>query len=475
MKKILWAVTILSLVALGFAAWVRFAPLYVQPPSIVLIVVDTLRADYLGCYGFDGEISPNIDELAAESILFERCSAQAPWTTPSMASMMTSLLPQAHGVALAADDPRDYKVWRSQWTPAIPETAVTLAEALNEEGYRTGAFVANPFIARGLGFEQGFDSFDASATKVRSRPASAVLEPAEAWLEDAMGSSRPFFLYLHLMDVHGPYLSPDLDYHAVWESAGLGPPQRLTNTEFDHIQPYLRRPKWTRGVDGRQLRTWRGRYAAGVHEADRHLGPFFERLRGARRWPNTVVVVTSDHGEELFDHGSWDHGFSLYEHQLHVPLLIRLPDGGRRGVRVPDLVRLVDLFPTLMEIAGGETPATAAGDDLGRLVRSSPGARTPRTAFASGIKGRPLRSSVNDGRYKLIASAEGGDARLFDLDADPGEHENIVRERTETVRDLQRLLLDALMRIAATAPPPSEAVELSDEQVEQLKELGYVE
>ena len=467
------AATIIGVV--GLRAYTRLAPIYLEPPSIILIVVDTLRADYLGCYGFDGDVSPRIDELAAESVLFENCSSQAPWTTPSMASMMTSLLPQAHGVALSPEDPREFHEWRRQRTSAVPESAVTLAEALRDRGYRTGAFVSNAFLSPDLGFSQGFEVFDDSAAKNRGRAAPEVLEPAGRWLDTALGSRHPFFLYIHLMDVHGPYDSPEGDFNAVREGPGLGEDRKLSIKEFDRIQPYLRHPQWTRMRHGKKLRTWRGRYAAGVHAADGHLGHMLRRLRQEERWQNTVVVLTADHGEALFDHGGWDHGFSLFKHQLHVPLLIRYPGGERGGTRVSDVVRLVDLMPTLLKIAEAEVPSKVAGADLAPLTRLTAGVEAPRSVFASSIKNRPGRSSVTVGRYKLIADADGGNTRLFDLVSDPGELHDIAPVRSDVVRDLKVELLDELMNIAANAPAPEATVELTDEEVEQLRELGYVQ
>jgi len=452
----------------GFRTYVRYAPIHLEPPSIILIVVDTLRADYLGCYGFDGDVSPAIDELAAESVLFENCSSQAPWATPSLASMMTSLLPQAHGVGLSAEAPREYRKWLRQRTPAVPDSAVTLAEVLRERGYRTGAFVANPLLSNDFGFSQGFEVYDDSAAKEGRREAPAVLEPAGRWLDSALDSRHPFFLYIHLMDVHGPYDSPEGHFFAVSGSPSLGEDRQLSIREFDRIQPYLRRPQWTRMRHGKMLRTWRGRYAAGVRAADVHLGHLLRRLRSEERWPNTVVVLTADHGEELFDHGGWDHGLSLYQHQLHVPLLIRFPGGERGGRRVGDVVRLVDLMPTVIEIAGAEVPPHVAGADLAPLVRLTTRVEPPRTVFASSIKNRPGRSSVTAGRYKLIANADGRDTRLFDLHSDPAELLDIAPVRPDVVRDLKLRLLDELMNIAANAPAPSPetTAELDDTEVE---------
>jgi arylsulfatase A-like enzyme len=225
---------------------------------------------------------------------------------------------------------------------------------------------------------------------------------------------------------------------------------------------------------GKKLQTWRGRYAAGVHAADGHLGPLLRRLRNEARWQNTVVVLTADHGEALFDHGGWDHGFSLYKHQLHVPLLIRYPRGEHGGTRVSDVVRLVDLMPTLITIADAEVPTSIAGADLTPLTRLSSGVEAPRTVFATSIKNRPGRSSITVGRYKLIGDPDGDNTRLFDLVSDSGELIDIAPVRPDVVRDLKVRLLDELMNIAANAPPPQATTEPTDEEVEQLRELGYI-
>jgi arylsulfatase A-like enzyme len=434
-------------------------------------VVDTLRADYLGCYGFDGDISPNIDAFADESFVFTGCHSQAPWTTPSVASMMTSMLPDLYGVGLPEDAPRDHREWRRQWSPAIPDSATTLAERLHASGYRTAAFVANPFLIGGLGFDQGFGIFDTRRARAPDRSAQRLFEDSAEWLDEALGARAPFFLYLHLMDVHGPYTAHQRDYFAVRNSPGLGPDHRLSNDEFDRIQPYLRKPDWAKQPEARFVRTWRARYAAGVRAADRQIGAFLDRLRTHPRWANTVVILTSDHGEELFDHGNWDHGFSLYEHQLQVPLIVRLPGGGRDGTRFEQPVRLLDLAPTLLGLVGiGSTP-----EEQGRDLLEGGGNTEPLPVFASGNKERPDEAAVIVGIDKLIVDVESGSHRLYDLETDPGETIDRWSETDETAlllgHLLQRLRSSRLSSAAGSQP----TIELTDEQLDQLRELGYIE
>jgi arylsulfatase A-like enzyme len=440
-------------------------------PSIVLIVVDTLRADYLGCYGFEGGISPNIDALAEESFVSSTCYSQAPWTTPSVASMMTSMLPDLYGVNLPADAPRDHRLWRRQWNPAIPDSATTLAEVLCASGYRTAAFVANPFLIDGLGFDQGFEVFDTRRARAADRSAQRIFEDSAGWLGEALGARVPFFLYLHLMDVHGPYNAHQRDFFAVRDSPGLGPDHRLSNDEYDRIQPYLRKPDWAKQPEARFVRTWRARYAAGVRAADRQIGAFLDRLRTHPRWANTVVVLTSDHGEELFDHGNWDHGFSLYEHQLRVPLIVRSPGSERAGSRFEEPVRLLDLAPTLLGLVGiGSTP-----EIRGRDLLDGGGDAGPLPVFASGNKERPDEAAVIVGSEKLIFDLETGSHRLYDLETDPGETSDRWSETDETAVLLGHLLQHLRSSRLSSAAGSQPTIELTDEQLEQLRELGYVQ
>lgn len=443
------------------------------PPPIILIVIDALRADYLGTYGFDGPVSPDLDELAQESVVFERCSSQAPWTTASMASMMTSLYPEAHGVRLAPDDPRDQRSWRDRWTRAIPETTMTLAECLRDRGYRTAAFVANPFLVRGLGFEQGFDTFDESAAASRERDSTALLEAGLQWLRSMENAGEPTFLYLHLMDVHGPYAAPDTDFEAVRDSPGLGQPMILPDWGSRRIQPYLRAPQWAKGHNRNQLRTWRGRYAAGIHAADRRVGDFIRALRASGLWDEQLVVLTSDHGEELFDHGSWDHGFSLHEHQLHVPFMVRFPESRHAGTRIEDLIRLVDLMPTLIDLTRATGPSDMTGHDIQPLVESRDRQRKPCFAFATSDKGHPGDTSIFDGRYKLISDMTNLRFKLYDIENDPGELNEISADNQEIVQSLVLRLREEASKVEQGTSSTDTPGKIPPEQLERLRELGY--
>jgi arylsulfatase A-like enzyme len=437
---------------------------------VILLLVDTLRADYLGSYGFEGPISPCLDGLARESVRFTRAFSQAPWTKPSVATIFTSLHPHVHGVT-------NHKGGRFGAPDAfgqigiLPERAVTLAELMRAGGYATAGFIANPWVTEEYGFRQGFDAYDDSFadTHVDAEP---VLERASAWLR-SRPRGRPFFLYLHFMDVHGPYAAPDGDYAALLDSPGLGDGQRLSEAQWQEIPDYLRRPEWVERPEARELTTWRARYGAGVRSFDRQLCGFLDVLRSEGVFDGSYLWVTSDHGEELFEHGGWGHGTTLYDDQTHVPLLVRLPGGRGGGRRVDEMVGLIDLLPTILRSAGLGVPDDAQGRD--RTPALEGGADDgPGYAISSATE-EPGQHGLRTARHKLLFDRERGSVRLFDLEVDPEETVDVASSSPAVVRELmaplERYLREAEERgaFAVEAAPPSE------EMLERLRALGYAE
>ncbi len=438
-------------------------------PSILFILVDTLRADYLGSYGFDGDISPNLDRLAAESIRFENCSSQAPWTKPSVASLFTSLYPGVHGVTN-----HEGMFW-GDWTPGmeagkLPEQAVTLAELMQKGGYRTAAFIANPLLAPGYGFEQGFDSYEVYEVEDLSR---ILTDTAKRWMESKT-TDKPFFAYLHFMNVHGPYMAPEADYLAVKDSPSLGADKQLSEKEYHAITDYLKRVPWAEAPEAKQLRTWRARYAAGVRAFDRSFLPFLEEISGSGLLDETLLVLTSDHGEELAEHGGWDHGHSLYEHQLRIPLLIRMPGGRGGGREVANVVSLVDLLPTLLAQAGINAPDGLQGRDISFLLDDEGVGDDSAASFSTATSDRPGLHSVRTRRHKLITDLDGGETFLFDFENDSGEQQNIAGREPGLAKRLRERLRHHLEKMASHGALAAEVAPISEEMSEQLRKLGYV-
>lgn len=436
------------------------------PPSFVFVLIDTLRADYLGVYGFEGDVSPTIDRIATESIVFDNAFSQAPWTKPAIASLFTSLYPEQHGV-IAHGGRYGHRGDTTLRASALPQRAVTLAERLRQAGYVTAAFVANPWIQRPLGFAQGFDVFDAKDSG-NQIPASLILGKASAWLGQH-DRSKPFFLYVHLMDVHGPYDAPRSDYDALLGSAGLGEARPLTDGEAKRRKGYLMRGGGTHG-DDLALESWRASYAAGVRSVDRQLGVFFDEISRAGVLDDAVLIVTADHGEELADHGAWDHGGTLYEEQIRIPLVVRLPEV-RSGRRVDRVVSLVDLMPTVLALAGASEPMGVQGEDLGPILAGGdlPGSGT---AYSSGVKWRPGLRSVRTRDAKILES-EGGRHLLFDLEADPGE--TVPASSVEKQEELERLLAAYARRLEHGLSFEPKAATMDRRTEQRLRALGYLD
>jgi arylsulfatase A-like enzyme len=436
-----------------------------ERPSFVILLVDTLRADYLGAYGFEGVISPNLDRLAAESLLFENCFANAPWTKPSIATLFTSLPPAVHGVT---------GMGRATWfgkgglIEVLPDEAETMAERFRSAGYRTAAFVGNSFLSPRHGFSQGFEVFE------RKRETKGLLASARRWLSDqAADRGAPFFLYLHVMDVHGPYDAPRQDYEEVLRQIDRGVSRTLTRGELAQIPGYLRTTEWLDEEEPRRLESWRAKYGAGVHAFDRTIGPFLDELRASGILDRTYVVLTSDHGEELLEHGGWNHGNNLYDHQLHVPLLIRKPLALDAGRRIASLVSLIDLLPTVFALSGLAPPEGVLGRDFSAALRGGEDAG-PVAVFASAVNGNPRVQAVRTVSHKLIWDERRGELELYDLAADPREARDRSAEDPGVVSELKSYLREHLETNETRAHLAPETVPLGDGLRERLRALGYV-
>jgi arylsulfatase A-like enzyme len=429
-----------------------------ERPNIVLVSIDSLRADHLGCYGYDRDTSPAIDALATGGVLFERAIAQSPWTLPSHASLLTSLYARAHGANAA----------RFQ----VPATVPTLATALAAAGYATHAVVSGPFMQARFGMARGFDTYDDSLAQGEHREShEAVTSPAlhtraVALLETA---TRPFFLFLHYWDVHYDYVPPP-PYDTKFDPGYVGTlsPHRFMGNPDIHA-----------GMDRRELRHLVALYDGEIAWVDEHIGRLLEALRRLGIDDQTILVLVADHGDEFFEHGEKGHQHSLYQELLHVPLVLRLP-GGPRGRRIAERVELIDVMPTLLEAAGVPTPPGLHGRSLLPLVRGE--AWSTRPVFAETSKVRKTRQdrrktkawSVHDGRYKLIRyAAERYPAELYDLERDPREQHNVIATAPERATELWAAHEAWQRRVPLASGAAHER--LDGKLRERLEALGYLE
>lgn len=470
----LWCQWIQSLLCLGLLLSTTACRGRADRPNIILMLVDTLRADYLGVYGFEGEISPNLDRFAEESVVFLNCFSQSPWTKPAVASLFTSLYPESHGLTN-----HEGKYWGDPSHEArmgiLSDRAVTLAEALRERGYQTAAFISNPWIQAKYGFAQGFDVYDEQYLVTnRKWPVDTLARKARSWLE-SRNPDEPFFLYLHFMDVHAPYPGSRSDFDTLIESPSLGSDLTLTESEAPDIRwkNIENRPEWATNRMRRRLSYWRARYASGVRTFDRRLASFLKSLSRTGEFNDSYVIVTSDHGEELFEHGDWSHGQNLFDHQLHVPLLIRNPKGQQGGRRVEKITELIDLMPTLLSIAGAESEAPMQGQDISSYFFGNP-PDDARVSFATATQRNPALHSLRTKRHKFILNVKTGQSRLFDILADPGEKKGHPGLELETAQVLRDQLTAHVAQSAALGTFPTKTTDVSEEELERLKSLGYI-
>ena len=450
-----------------------------SPPNIVLIVIDTLRADRLSGYGYSRPTTPHLDDLAARGVRFEQASAVAPYTRPSTASILTGVYPSIHG---AVTNDRD----------SIAEGLPTLAERLRTAGYHSEGLIRNGNVAEEFGFGRGFDRYRRSdqvfkgglSTEERSelRTISSVddsilAEQALALLEHPLES--PFFLYLHLQGGHDPYTPP--------RGHRLAPREPLTDSvERFYQQGSMERGnvlgKMQRGViplDAVSRRQVSSLYDGEVAFADDQVGRILRGIEELGLGHQTIVMVTADHGEELWDHGGMGHGRSLYEEQLHVPWIIAGPGIHPRAISTP--VSLIDVTPTLMEFAGLDPDPSLNGRSLAGVIRGEESEAELRPVFSEGFTfvnqfGDPLFfRSIRLGQRKLILDFREQRKRLFDLEADPGESNDLLELESTSGRTLLRTLI-RIHRENLESPWGFQAASntVSPDIRAELRALGYV-
>lgn len=418
------------------------------PPDILLISVDTLRADHLSSSGYARPTSPFLDGLAAEGIRFEHAYATSSWTTPSVVSMLTSAYPSRHRMGgRFSGVPR---VWSR-----IPEALPTLAESLRSLGYRTYGLAANVNLAAERGFDRGFDRYRCLGTA----DLDVVGRALGPWLEEIGRGEGPWFFWLHMLDPHGPYngrrpwiesFEPELEEHS-W----------LDGMPSERIVRFAER------FNERQMDAVRALYDSEIRATDEFLRDLFERLPGA---DDAFVLFTSDHGEEFLEHGGMLHGRTLFDESVRIPLIVRLPDRRFAGAVSSGVVSLVDVVPTILAAAGAGPRDDAAGIDL--VGDEGPAVPADRVVVTELLRGDPERA-VREGRWKLIAGSSRPElARLYDLEEDPGEQTDVAGRFPDRVARLHEILADfERTHRPVELPAPTE---LTPEQIEALRALGYV-
>jgi len=426
------------------------------PPSILLLVVDALRADHVGSYGYGRDTTPTLDKLARDSVQFLRAYSPGNNTRTSVPAILTGLYPTATGVQRHVD----------VLHPAVP----TLTEELSRAGYATGAFVANPSLRPEVDLNRGFDVYDYDPHLNESGLPYERYETAVKLQTRALEFLRtvkrnPYFVYIHYRDAHGPYVPPPPYDRRYWDPAAPVTSQRfLTPREFSRIGKYTRLPP------PQTLEHYISQYDGEVRYTDDRIGEFLAQLRRLGLLDNTVVIVTADHGEAFIEHGEFDHGNELYDEELHVPLLLHLPGGHGAGSKVDVPVSGVDLLPTLAALTEVEAPTETQGRNLLPIIDAGHGRERPLFAAAES-----RRRAVRYENWKLVQLKGGKRRRLFDLSTDPHEQHDLSAARPDKLRELLELLREHERQSAQIlAKRPSHRERMNKETKAGLKALGYL-
>ena len=417
-------------------------------PNLILISIDTLRADRLGSYDYGRDTSPFIDSLAQSGTLFENAISVSSWTLPSHVSLFTGLYPTSHGVS------RDNGV-------QIGEETATLAELLRAAGYRTFGYTGGNYVGRHYGFAKGFEEYHNSDKRFTDgeKGLAGSLIRARKQIEN-FSPSESFFIFLHTFDVHCPYDPPE-PYFSMFKSE---------DAEEIEANKCGKNFYNTMDISPGQVRYVSDKYDGSIRWADDNLKRFFDFLKGKGLFENTIVVVTSDHGEEFHEHGRIGHQKSLHKELLLVPLIFSGP-GVPQGRRAP-VVSLVDVTPTLLELLKLPVPSEMQGHSLVSLMKDPSAASIyPSRQFAELDRKATLRSTMSTEEHYILDQRKNRDY-YYDLKSDPTEQRNAAGDFPERVAKLKselEKLIDSLKRMAVGATDEKTA-----EQIEELKSLGYM-
>ncbi len=456
----LGAVPLAILAALHLAEARMVSARVAQPagrPNVILLLVDALRPDHMSVYGYERPTTPAMDRLAARGVLFTRAVSPSNKTRTTMPSLWTGLHPSRHGMFTLRD--------------RLPARHTTAAERLREAGYRTAAFCPNPNLDRSVGQAQGWDRYEDRGLRPekyegppweRHETAAKIHERVLRWID--RDPDHPFLAWLHYRDVHGPYVPPP-PYDALFTS---GSPRPLTPEERTGRNKYLNLEN-----DGDDLNYYVDRYDGEIRYTDDRIAEFLEALRARGLAGRTVLILTADHGEAFLDHGRWNHGDTLNEEEIHVPLIIAGP-----GVapRVEErVVSTLDIFATMIDLAGLPIPRNDGTSLVPILAGGAPGGG-PGRAFAEGISREGKRQwAIREGDWKLVLDDQAGTLELYDLAADPGERRNRLAEEREVARRLLAELEAFVERMGGDLLPRAEEAEVNEELMRRLESLGYVD
>ncbi len=427
-------------------------------PNVILISLDTVRADHLSVYGYHRPTTLNLARLAQEGVVFEQAFTPTPWTVPAHMSLFTSLYPSVHLI-----------------THLTPQSDMSkmLSEMLKDAGYQTAAFVA-PVLSEDYGFSKGFDHYFRAE---RVRPADIMVDRALEWLAQNPSKpvirTQPFFLFLHLFDAHHPYQPP-------WPfDTAYAPAYRSNIREISRSHPY----EQDKDLSAEELTEVVALYDGEIAYADFAIGRFLDELEVLGLYHSSLIVVLGDHGEGFLEHGLMNHGNSVYDELIRIPLMVRFPGARHAGERIGEPVQLIDVTPTILEEVGMMPQPSMQG---ALLLDPLPATGSRHFAYASEAFAACLRTSSwklienPPSRFEKIPRAKRVKYELYDLEEDPTEQNNLAAALPDRVGSMARKLhaldqenRELRKRIRETLDVKE--LELTEQQERELRSLGYIQ
>ncbi len=426
--------------------------------NIVLITIDTLRADHLSCYGYERKTSPYIDAVAKEGIIFKNVVAPASWTAPSMVSLFTSTYPVNHGVIHGLP----FQEAKGLSQEVFSEKLIALPAMIKEKGYTTFGISSNHTLTAELGFARGFDYF----RSVNWMPADVINKLVYEW-EDTIKKSNRFFLWVHYIDPHYHYRP-----HLPWIEQYIPDiPEQFEQVSRIPLHMLARNIKENPEMLSKVLAL----YDSEINYVDSYLGELIERFELDN---NTLLIITSDHGEQFMEHGSVGHSIALHKEELHVPLIIKFPEASKKG-SVERQVSLVDIMPTILQLLNIDPPEQTAGKPLlensgipARLKKLLSGRQASVYHFAE-LDSHAILKAVSVPPWKYIYGYQTQSGALYNTASDPFELINLADKHPDRAAALKEQLFSWVSQ-AKTYPPKSHAIELSPGEREKLEALGYL-
>ena len=442
---------IAAVIALAIVSILRFElkPKIINKPNIVLIILDSLRADHLGCYGYARNTSPNIDDLAKNGLIFSNAFSQGGYTLASIPSIFTSKFPLSHGVFI------------NQNGDKLDANETTLAETLKNNGYVTASFTGGGYTSHVYGFSQGFDLYK----ETDWGDMKEVNQLASDWLE--IKQEKPFFLFLHSYSIHDPFNPPE-PFSKIYASGYNG---QLKNTFLNYIL-FEKINKRTLTLSKEDVEYITSQYDGGIRYCDEQLGKLFKKIVTLGLDSNTIVILTSDHGEDLMDHGTISHG-DLYDEGIHVPLIVKYPYLSLENNKIGSIVRSIDIMPTILDILALPLAASMEGKSLLPLMLGKKD-KHERMVFSFGNSSKlKVRIALRTKNWKLIYSYKTEQDELYNLEKDPKELNNLADVNKRQLAILKKKLNSYIEKLKL--PIKKDKAVLDEKTKQRLKSLGYAQ